>query len=416
LSLLLTGVLPAGVRGQNAYRQHNLVSDLPGKADRTDPNLVNPWGIATSATSPFWLSDNHAGFSTLYNSTGGVVSLVVTIPPPAAGQSPAAPTGIVFNGNPKSFLIGTNRQPARFIFSTEDGTISAWNSGTNALLEVDNSVSNAIYKGLAIAAVGGSNLLFATDFHNGKLDVFDSAFQPVTLPGAFVDPTLPAGYAPFNVQNLGGALYVTYAKPDENKEDDVSGPGHGYVNVFDTSGQFIKRFTSGGPLNSPWGLAIAPSGFGQFSGALLIGNFGDGMINAFDPETGTALGYFQDENGQPLVIEGLWGLKFGNGGQGGDPFKLYFSAGISGGGNIEDHGLFGSIEVASTINVAGSQASGTTLNLQWTGGAPPYLVQRKTSFADTNWFDVLTTTNQSVRVPRDAATAFYRVADHASNQ
>jgi uncharacterized protein (TIGR03118 family) len=396
----------------SGYVQHNLVSDLPGQADVTDARLVNPWAIATSGTSPFWISDNHSGFSTLYNSTGGVSSLVVTIPPPTNGQPPASPTGMVFNGNTNSFLLGTNLS-ARFIFATEDGTISGWNSGSNAVLKVDNSSSNAIYKGLALATSGGSNFLYATDFHNGKVDVFDSAFNPVPLAGGFADPSLPAGYAPFGIQNLGGDLYVTYALQDADAEDDVAGAGHGFVNVFDTTGKMLKRFASEGVLNSPWGLAKAPLGFGQFSGALLIGNFGDGRINGFDPVTGTELGALSDTNGTSISIEGLWGLKFGNGGQGGAPFKLYFTAGISGGGSVEDHGLFGSLAPADTIVLSVETVYTNALTLAWSEGIPPFLVQRKTALTDPNWFDVVTTSNRTAIVADDATPTFYRVLDHA---
>jgi uncharacterized protein (TIGR03118 family) len=375
---------------------------------------VNPWGIATSGTSPFWINDNHAGVSTLYNSTGGVVSLVVTIPPPAGGQSPSAPTGMVFNGSTNSFLVDTNK-PAHFIFATEDGTISGWNSGTNAVLKVDNSSSNAIYKGLTLLSSGGSNFLFATDFHNGKVDVFDGAFQPVTLPGGFTDTNLPAGYAPFGIQSVGTNLYISYALQDTNKQDDIAGAGNGYVDVFSTTGSLIKRFASQGVLNSPWGMAVAPLGFGEFSGALLIGNFGDGTINAFDPSSGASLGHLSATNGTAITIQGLWALKFGNGGQGGKPLTLYFTAGIPGpGGSLEDHGLFGSIAPAETITLTVSSASTNSMNLSWSGGTAPYLVQKKTNITDKTWASLMTTTNQTGVVTNDSPVGFFRVLDHAS--
>jgi uncharacterized protein (TIGR03118 family) len=412
-SLALAACLLPCAQAQNAYLQHNLVSDLPGQADVTDTNLVNPWGIATSAASPFWISDNHSGVSTLYTSTGAVQALVVTIPPPAGGQGPAAPTGIIFNSSSASFLVATNK-PARFIFATEDGTITGWNSGTNAVLMVDNSASNAVYKGLAVAISAGSSFLYASDFHNGKVDVFDSSFKPVNLTNAFTDSTIPVGFAPFGIQNIGGNIYVSYAMQNADKHDDTAGPGNGYVNIFDPTGHMIKRFASQGPLNSPWGMAMAPVGFGQFSGALLVGNFGDGTINAFDPSTGAPLGHLNDTNGAAISINGLWGLKFGNGGQGGDPFKLYFAAGIPGGGTVEDHGLFGSLSVASTVKLSVGMAATNTISLSWTGGTPPYLVQRRVAFPSTNWFDVLTTTNLSALLPTDAAAGFFRVMDHAT--
>jgi len=325
------------------YVQHNLVSDIPGLADHTDPNLANPWGIAFGPTTPLWIADNHAGAVTVYDGNGVQTHAAVTVPPPAGGTPPAAPTGIVFNAT-TDFLVGPN-QPAHYIFTTEDGTLSGWNSGAGAVLKADLSASGAVYKGLALASSGGKNYLYATNFHAGRVDVFDANFSPVTLAGLFSDPNIPAGFAPFNIQAIGGRLYVTYAMQDAAKHDDVSGPGNGYVNVFDTSGQFIKRFASEGDLNSPWGMALAPGGFGGFGGALLIGNFGDGRINAFNAATGGYLGTLLDASGKLISNEGLWNLTFGNGSQGGDTHKLYFTAGIpgNGNGNVEDHGLFGSI-------------------------------------------------------------------------
>jgi uncharacterized protein (TIGR03118 family) len=327
--------------GAPVHVQTNLVSDLPGMASHTDSNLANPWGIASSATSPFWVADNHTGVSTLYDTSGTPQGLVVTVPP-AAGGTQGSPTGIVFNGSTDFELSpGT---PARFIFATEDGTISGWASGTNAILKVDNSASEAVYKGLAIGNNGTSNFLYAANFHAGKIDVFDAAFAPTTLAGSLSDPTIPAGYAPFNIQNIAGVLYVTYALQDADAHDDVPGLGHGFINKFDLNGNFIARFASRGTLNSPWGLAVAPAGFGAFANALLVGNFGDGRINAFDPVTGALLGQLANDSGHAISIEGLWGLRFGNGSSGGEANKLYFAAGIAGPDSIEDHGLFGSIE------------------------------------------------------------------------
>lgn len=325
------------------YVVTNLVSDIPGLAAFTDPNLKNPWGMASSATSPIWVSDNREGVATLYNTTGTPQPLVVTIPPPSGGNPPSAPTGQVFNGG-SGFALAQG-QPAIFIFATEDGTISGWNPAnpTNAVLVVDNSASGAVYKGLAIGNNGTGDFLYAANFNAGHIDVFNSFFAPTVLAGSFADPNLPAGYAPFNIQNLGGLLYVTYALQDASGHDDVAGPGHGFVDVFDLNGLLNRRLTSGGPLNSPWGLAIAPANFGQFSNDLLIGNFGDGRIDAFNPTTDAFLGALTDMTGTPISIEGLWGLRVGNGGNGGAPDKIYFTAGISGGQKIEDHGLFGSL-------------------------------------------------------------------------
>ena len=329
----------------STYQQHNLVSDIPLLADHLDANLVNPWGMSSSATSPFWVSDNRTGVTTLYNGSGVPQALVVTIPPPAGGTPPSAPTGQIFNGG-ADFELAPG-QPARFIFATEDGTISGWNPSTNptnAILKVDNSGA-AVYKGLAIGNNGSGNFLYAANFSQGRIDVFDTTFAPATLAGSFTDPNLPSGFAPFNIQNLNGNLYVTYAKQDAAKLDDVAGPGNGFVDVYDTNGNLAKRLISNGSLNSPWGLALAPVNFGTFSNTLLVGNFGDGLINGFDPTTGAFLGSLEASGGNPITIEGLWGLKFGNGANGFDPNTLYFTAGIPGDGQVEDHGLFGSIAV-----------------------------------------------------------------------
>jgi uncharacterized protein (TIGR03118 family) len=321
------------------YVQTNLVSDLPGLAAHTDANLVNPWGIASSPTgSPFWVSDNHTGLSTLYNSSGVPQSLVVTLSPPLGSSSPAAPTGVVFNST--SSFGGSH-----FIFSTEDGTINAWTGGTTAPLAKDLSASGAVYKGIALGNNGVADFLYAANFNAGTIDVFNTLFNPATLAGTFTDSLLPAGYAPFNVQNIDGFLYVTYALQDAAKHDDVAGPGNGFVDIYDTSGNLLRHFASNGALDSPWGLALAPGNFGQFSNDLLIGNFGDGMINAFDPVSGALLGQLDDPSGNPIVIPGLWGLRVGNGGNGGDLNKVYFTAGIPGPDAVEDHGLFGSLAV-----------------------------------------------------------------------
>ncbi len=402
LKIVPFGTLPP----QNRYLQHDLVSDIPGRAPVTDTNLVNPWGIASGPATFFWISDNHTGVSTLYNSTGGVQSLVVTIPPPAGGQPPAAPTGVIFNGTTNFDVGGT---PARFIFATEDGTISAWTSGTNAVLKVDNSASGAVYKGLTSGSIGVTNFLYAADFRNAKIDVFDTHFHMVTNAGSFSDPTIPEGFAPFNVRNIGGTLYVTYAKQDEDKEDDVPGPGNGYINIFDTSGHLLRRFFSNGALNSPWGLVVPPESFGAFGGKILVGNFGDGRISALDPATGAFLGQLQDTNGAPIAITGLWDLRFGNGGQGGEADLLYFTAGIPDGGAVEDHGLFGSIAFAPGFGYTDIQKVGNSITLSWSGGVPPYLLQKKFTVTDTNWIDVATLTNTTTSVVIEGDMAFFRV-------
>ncbi|MHB8524243.1 MAG: TIGR03118 family protein [Limisphaerales bacterium] len=413
LGLIALGPWARPAWGQNSYLVRNLVSDLVGIADVTDTNLVNPWGIATSPTGPFWISDNHTGLSTLYNTTGTPMSLIVNIPPPAGGMPPAGPTGIIFNST-TNFIVVSNTA-AKFIFATEDGTISAWSSGSNAVLKADRSATGAVYKGLTFGNSGGSNFLYAANFNAGTIDVFDASFALVTLPGSFADATIPAGFAPFTVQNLGGSnLYVTYAMQDAAKHDDVEGAGNGFVNVFDTSGHLVKRLVSHGPLDSPWGLTMAPAGFGQFGGALLVGNFGDGIVNAFDASTGALLGSLADPAGKPIAVMGMWGLKFGNGGSGGDTNTLYFTAGIPAGGNLEDHGLFGSVSVLNGIEFTGFKVNGNSLTLGWVGGTPPYLIQKKNGIADTNWIDVLTTTNQIASVAFEGGNSFYRASDHAA--
>ncbi|HEY1793172.1 MAG TPA: TIGR03118 family protein [Opitutaceae bacterium] len=344
------GTAPRGLCDPSTYTQTNLISDIPGEAETTDSNLVNPWGLSYSPTGPFWISDNGTGLSSVVTGTGTVDSLVVTVPPPAGGTSPSAPTGNVFNGTMGFDLNGT---PAAFIFDTEDGTISAWNSGTTATLEVDNSASGAVYKGLALA----NNLLYATNFNAGTINVFNGSFGAATLAGSFSDPNMPAGYAPFNIAEINGVLFVTYAKQDAAKHDDVAGLGNGFIDEYTLSGTFISRFASNGQLDSPWGLTVAPSDFGTYSGDLLVGNFGDGEINAFDMN-GDFVGTLDGGNGSPIVIPGLWGLDFGNGGSAGPADSLFFSAGIPGGGMVEDHGLFGDLTVPDSGTTATLLAAG----------------------------------------------------------
>jgi uncharacterized protein (TIGR03118 family) len=397
---------------QNSYLQRNLVSDIAGMAEKTDTNLVNPWGIAASPTSPFWVADNHKGVSTLYDGNGVASSLVVTIPPAPGGTPPGAPTGVIFNSS-TNFQISPG-VVSRFIFATEDGAIVGWNSGGTGVVKVDNSASGAVYKGLGTGTRAGSNYLYAANFFAGTIDVIDQNYGTTTLPGSFLDPTLPAGFAPFNVQNLGGQLYVTYAKQDAEKHDDVPGAGNGFVNVFDTSGNFVRRLISNGALNSPWGLAIAPTNFGPFSGALLVGNFGNGRINAFDLTTGNPLGSLQDPAGNPIFIQGLWGLMFGNGGSGGDTRTLYFAAGIAGTNAIEDHGLFGSISALSPTFLAVTDG-GLSESLNWVGGTAPFLLQKKASLSDPTWFNVLTTTNRSMILAKESDAGFYRLQGATTN-
>lgn len=338
----LGGMRPAAAQ---FYAQHNLVSDGAVPADHVDPNLVNAWGLVSSPSSPWWISDNGTGRSTLYNVSTGAIPMIVTVPGAMGQQS--APTGLVFNGG-TGFVVtdSAGTSPARFIFASEDGTISGFKGDTLAILAVDNSASGAVYKGLAIASTTTGDFLYATNFHAGTVDVFDSDFHPV-IPGAFTDPTLPNGYAPFGIRNLGEVIYVTYALQDADKHDDVPGQGHGYVDAFDPAGTLLRRVASKGQLNSPWGLAFAPADFGTFSNDLLIGNFGDGGIHAFDPTRSTGTGEFQSRgplhsaDGPPLAIDGLWSLAFGNGGNAGPTTTLFFTAGPIG----EQHGLFGSLDL-----------------------------------------------------------------------
>ena len=375
----------AGKHGGNAVvLETDLVSNVPGLIDgngivhnafTTDANLVNPWGITAGPMSPFWIADNNAGVSTLYNvpPSGSppvsILSRVVRIPSPGdpLGRT-GTPTGVVFNTaagaggfKVKGVNSGGNATSAAaaFIFATEDGTIVGWNPTVNppgfsaslasnyGIIAVDHSAiptaaAGAVYKGLAIATdASGSTFLFTTNFRAGTIEVYDVNFDPVTnLPAsAFVDPHLPNGYAPFNVVLIGGNLFVTYAKQDAAKHDDVALPAHGIVDIFDLSGKMLSRFTQHAHLNSPWGVVQAPASFGDLAGAILIGNFGDGRIHAFDPDSGKELGSVTNSIGQEIVIDGLWSLTVGNGTSGGDKNAIYFTAGPNG----ETAGLFGSL-------------------------------------------------------------------------
>ncbi|HEY9207122.1 MAG TPA: TIGR03118 family protein [Candidatus Methanoperedens sp.] len=328
----------------NNYVQTNLVSDVPGLAQITDPNLVNSWGIAHPPTGPWWVADNGMGVSTLYNGTGQPFPpgnpLVVNIPPPAGGTGPSTPTGIVFSGG-LDFEV-TPGKPAAFIFVTEDGTISAWNrtvDPNNATLKVDNS-PGAVYKGATIAKKGNANVLYVANFSGGTVDVFDTDFNQVSLSaGAFTDKSIPVGFAPFNVQNIEGRIFVTFAQQDAQKHDNLDGPGLGFVDVFDPGGNLLMRLKHGNWMNAPWGITLAPSDFGKFSEHLLVGNFGSGQIAAFDPEEGNFQGLLRGTDGKPITIDGLWGLGFGNGANAGPVNTLFFAAGI----DDEQHGLFGTI-------------------------------------------------------------------------
>ena len=331
-----------------AYDVRHLVGDLPGWADRIDPNLKNPWGISMGPTTAFWVSNAGTGTSTLYNTAGELFPaanpLIVKIPAGGGRTGPAAPTGQVWNGTP-GFELAPGL-PAAFLFASEGGTIAGWNrnvDATNAITVVDDP--SASFKGLALGVASSGPRLYAANFKAGTVDVFDHTFQAVQTAGGFRDPSLPEGYAPFNVQRFGGNLYVTYAVQDAAKTDDVDGEGNGIINVFDLEGNLQRRLVTGGALNSPWGMAIAPAFFGDYSNTLLVGNFGDGRINAYDVATGKPVGLLMYKGGMPIALEGLWALAFGNNRTGGDANTLYFTAGVSGGGEKEDHGVFGSVSV-----------------------------------------------------------------------
>ena len=342
-AVVLVG-LSSGLAGATRFQVTNLVSDGFVPAATIDPNLINPWGMSYAPTGPFWISDNNAGLATLYNGAGTKLGLEVTIAPPPGTGSSATPTGQVFNGSPTDFVVssGGKSASALFLFATEDGTISGWTpsvSFTHSILAVDNSSvgAGAVYKGLALGSSGGANFLYAANFRSGEVEMYNSTFSLVK---SFTDPGLAAGYAPFDVRVLNGQLYVTFALQDGAKHDDVSGPGNGYVDVFNLDGTFNQRLVSlGGQINSPWGLDLAPAAFGSFAGDLLVGNFGDGTISAFDLTNGAFEGQLLDQNGVPIVLGNLWGLINGNGAAGGNSDYLYFTAGLV----DESHGLFGSI-------------------------------------------------------------------------
>jgi uncharacterized protein (TIGR03118 family) len=348
LGMLVIAAATAGCASGSFYRQRNLVSDIPAiPAEHHDPQLVNPWGIAFNPFGFVWVADNGSGVSTLYDGNGVKQSLVVTIPGTMAGVR-GRPTGIVFYGG-MEFIVSRNNvsAPARFLFASEDGGIAGWAptvAPTEAIRVVDNSGKGAIYKGLALSANGTGARLYATDFHNARVDVFDGMFNPVTLPGtAFDDPGIPAGFAPFGIQAINGDIYVSYAKQDEDAEDDVPGPGFGFVSVFDPDGRFLRRLITRGELNAPWGMALAPEGFGRFGSRLLVGNFGDGAINAFDIATGKFVGELRGAHHRPIRIEGLWGIAFGNGLQNQPVDTLFFASGP----DDEAHGLYGRLDPAN---------------------------------------------------------------------
>jgi uncharacterized protein (TIGR03118 family) len=345
---------PGQVSG-NTYKQTNLVADTSAASPtplHVDPNLLNPWGIAFFPNNPFWISDNNSGFSTLYDQTGTLQG-TFKVPPPNGTSGAATPTGIVANLSAAGFVVGG--QPGLFIFDTEDGTISAWNGGATVTLAVDNSMggAGAVYKGLAMVTSNSANFILATNFRSGNIEVYDSNFAPVSLSGSFTDPNLPPGYAPFGIHNVGNnQIYVTYALQDSAKHDPVHAAGDGIVDIFDDNGNFVQRFISNGDVhtNAPWGIVIPPAGFGAFGGDVLIGNFGDGVLNAYSPSK-TFIDSVRDAGGNVITNLSLWDLVFGGGGSSGDPSTLYLTAG----GMNEAHGIFASL--APTQVAGGSTPS-----------------------------------------------------------
>jgi uncharacterized protein (TIGR03118 family) len=325
----------------NAYTVHNIISNVQGAADHTDPHLKNGWGLDSVGGSPWWVANNHDDTSTLYTAAGGINSLVVTVT--------GGPTGLVGNvGGANSFQVtkGTTTARAAFLFASEDGKIRGWNPSVDpTVAQVGySSPDGASYKGLAIAALQTGDRLYAADFPNAKVDMLDANFGLVSNDSTFVDPTLPDGYAPFGIRVLAGKVYVAYAKQDEEHEDEVAGQSLGFVDAYSTDGSFEDRVVTRGQLNAPWGLAIAPvEGFGRFSGDLLVGNFGDGQINAYEQLGNGRFEYrgaLRGEDGKPLTIDGLWAIEFGRMGNNGSPDTLFFTAGP----NDENDGLFGSIK------------------------------------------------------------------------
>jgi uncharacterized protein (TIGR03118 family) len=335
------GLAPA-MAGPNSYDARNLVSNGKVAAEHVDPNLVNAWGVVFNPVAYAWVADNGTGVSTLYDGDGNAQSLVVTIP--GQGGATGVPTGIVFSGSATDFMVGEGGTsgPARFIFATEDGEVCGWAPNVdlnNAICPV--MMTDSIYKGIALATAGdGSHRLYASDFHNQRIDVYDAGFNKITTAGDWTDPTMPSNFGPFGIQMLNGMVYVSYTQQDAERHDDL--PGRGIVDVFDTEGNFMGRGASQAGLNSPWGMTIAPAHFGHFSNALLVSNFGDGEITAYDPKFGTYLGKIRNADGTTFKRHGLWGIAFGNDFFDQPKTTLFFTAGP----HHEDNGLYGRIDVS----------------------------------------------------------------------
>lgn len=360
-SFALSGIAaPALADGERdaprSYVQTNLVSDIPGLAAHTDPNLRNPWGTSTGPGLPIWISDNAAGVTTLYDGQGNLKEVAANQPavmipaPPSAGSGAVGtPTGTTFNPTADGFVVskGSVSGPSKFLFATEDGTLVGWNPSVDvkqAVIAVDRSQATdtegdhgAVYKGLALVTTPAGKFLYATNFRFGQVEVFDGNFNIVNI---FTDPEVPTGFAPFGIHNIGGNLFVTFAKQDAFKHDDSAGPGNGFVDEFSPNGVRLQRFASRGKLDSPWAVTLAPSTFGAFGGDILVGNFGSGQINAYAATSGEFRGQLRNTDGDPLTIAGLWGLRFPTTSLNvTDPNALYFTAGI----NKEADGLFGTL-------------------------------------------------------------------------
>jgi uncharacterized protein (TIGR03118 family) len=361
--------LAPSATAQNSYKQTNLVANQAGVANNTDAQLSNPWGISFVPGNPFWIANNNGGTSTLYDAQGNKQTLVVGIPGASVSPcNPGCPTGTVANTT-------TDFKGGFFLFATEDGILTSWNGAGNATIVVDNSPANAVYKGLALVTNSAGNFLLAANFRSGALDVFDRNLQPATLSGGtFTDPNLPAGYAPHGVHVINNVVFVTYAVQDAPKHDPVTGAGMGLVDLFQTDGKFVRRMATGGTLNAPWGVAQASANFGMFSNDVLVGNFGDGAINAYD-STGNFLGQLTDGNSTVITNPGLWDMVFGAGGTG-DPNTMYFTAG----GAAQTSGLFATLVPGSAATAAdfslGLSAASVTVRR---GGSSTLTINASTS-------------------------------------
>ena len=375
------------------FTQINLSSDLPGVARFVDPTLGDPWGLSNSPSGPFWVAENYSGVTDLLNGIGQVNPLVVNVP--AVSGPTGSPTGTVFN-NSSGFNITANgvTSPSAFLFATLDGAIFAWNGyvgASNTVLAVNNSSNGSVYTGLALATnQKGQSFLYAADAANRAIDVFDQNFQTVSIPGAFHDPNLPAGFTPFNIQNIDNHLFVTYANFAADRA------GSGVIDVYDTGGNLLRRFATGGDVNSPWGVALAPANFGPFGGDLLVGNNGDGRINAYDLRTGEFRGQLFGDNGAPITIPSLWAIKFGNGHAAGDSNTLFFTAGID-----EEDGIFGAIQPP--------QMKGAT-----TAGTAPFNSNGPGEPANYPLPPFGGPTLQNANIDRPAATAVLRPLSHSA--